>query len=243
MLRRVPRVLLIGIGLAIAAGGPAPRGTAQESGPGGAQAPQLAPKDEAALALHDAYNNLTLVSVWLSSKRAKLSEDESQLAGRADEFYRSAHQSYQGRDYARSTALALAAVDASRGLQSVLHASTPPVAGLPAPPELTALPAARPGPERAPGAGLVVKKPQEAARELLNAVRGQILAAEKEKPAPAAKPFLDASRKVYERALQAYKKGEYTTALDLAVGAEAWASIGNHLKQAGGGDRPPPARP
>src|SRR5262249_20597631 len=118
MLRRVSRVLLLGLGLALGEGGPAPRATAQPPGPGGpsppaakGHPPRPPPKDEAALALHEAYDNLNMVSVWLGSKRAKLPEDEARLAARAEEFYRAAHRSYQGRDYVRSTAQALAALD------------------------------------------------------------------------------------------------------------------------------------
>jgi hypothetical protein len=81
------------------------------------------------------------------------------------------------------------------------------------------------------------------AREILGAARERIIAAEKAKPVPAFKPFLDASRAVYERGRQAYEKGDYNKAVDLAAAAEAWTHIGEHLKRGEGVGRPQPARP
>jgi len=171
-------------------------------------------------------------------------DDEAKLVTRAEDFYRNAHRAYKDRDYPRSTALALAALDASRGLLSVLHAS-PPAGGLPSPPDLpAATPERAPPPERgtpgpAPRTDNPPSTPKDMARDLLRVARDRIIAAEKADSGRAAvKPFLAASRTVYERGRQAYERGDYTRALGLAAGAEAWSHIGEDLKRAEGTTRP-----
>lgn len=247
MLRLIPRVLLIGLGLAVAfGGGLAPRSQAQAPQPGTTrppatreQPPREAPPDQqAAYALNQAHDNLTLVSIWTASRRAKLPEDEANLAGRAEDFYRSAHKAYKDRDYPRAAGLAVAAIDASRGLLSVLHASTQ-LSGLPDPPEVPinrsslGQPGGRAGTDNTPGT------PKDMSRDLLRIARERIIAAEKADTGRAAvKPFLTASRAVYDRSRQAYDKGAYTRSLGLAAGAEAWTHIEDDLRRAEGSTRP-----
>jgi hypothetical protein len=45
--------------------------------------------------------------------------------------------------------------------------------------------------------------------------------------------FLDASRRVYAQARQAYQDRDYVRATELARGAEAWTHVGEHLQRAG----------
>jgi hypothetical protein len=201
---------------------------------------------QAAGLLHQAYDDLTVVRVWMSSDRARLPEDQARLADQAEELYRTAHKAYKDGDYARSTGLGMAAADAARGLMSALHAGTKPVAGLPPPPDIP-VPAADRTAEAAPPPGgrpAPARTPQEAARELLRAAREQIVAAEKTLPDKGpARSFIDASRTVYEQGRQAYEKGKYDTAIDLGAAAEAWARVGDGLKRVESGARPGPGAP
>ena len=241
-------VLMIGLATALPA-------VAQQPAPGGErlppsrdQGPRLPPDQQAAGLLHQAYDSLNLVHIWQSSDRAKLPEDQAKLADQADDFYRTAHRAYKDRDYARSLGLSVAALDASSGLLSALHASTRPLDGLPAPPDVP-IPETRgvdagrtPAPggdqQRPPG------RPQDAAVEVLRAARQQIVAADKgDAGKGAAGRFLDASRTVYEQGRQAYEKGDYDRAIDLAAAAEAWSRVGDDLRRADNPDQPGDRRP
>jgi len=195
--------------------------------------------------LRQAYDSLTMMSLWVGSKRAKLPDAESQLVDRIKDFYRSATQAYRDRNYVRATALAMATLEGSHGLMSVLHASTSPEAGVPAPPDLptssdqgeSAPAGGQPGASRQ-GGPPPMTRPEDAARELLRVTRERILAAEKaDGNQDAVRPFLDAARQAYEDSRQAYKKRNYTSSLDLAAGAEVWTHIGEHLRRAGGSGR------
>jgi hypothetical protein len=273
MRKWLPRVLLVGVGILYAGG---PYAAAQAPDRGGErppapreQPPRLAPDQEAAGILQQAYDSLSLVHVWMSSNRAKLPESDARLADQADDFYRSAHSAYKDRNFGRATFLALAAADASRGLISALHAHTQPPSNLPAPPEPPAPAAAPPGRqdfppqprdnasgergappqgERAPapspaGGAAAPRTPKEMAREVLRAAYRGLGDAEKAGPGkgPAA-AFLDASRGAYEQGRKDYDAGNYVKALDLAAAAEAWSHVGEDLKRADSPNRPAPGR-
>jgi hypothetical protein len=238
------RLLLVGLAIAVAEGLASPAAAQQAPAPR-EQAPRVPADVQAAGLLHQTYDNLTLVRVWMSSDRARLPEDQARLADQAEELYRTAHKAYKDGDYARATGLAVAAADAAHGLMSALHAVTKPVAGLPPPPDFplptgdrppdAATPAGRPAPARTP---------QDAAREVLRAAREGIVAAEKTLPDKGpARSFIDAARTVYEQGRQAYEKGNYRTAIDLGAAAEAWARVGDDLKRVERGERPGQARP
>jgi hypothetical protein len=248
------RVLIVGLGIALGAG-PAPPAGAQQPAPGaerqpaGREQPQRLPPDQqAAGLLHQAYDSLNLVRIWLGSDRAQLPPDQAKFADQAEEFYRAAHRAYKDRDYPRSIGLSVAALDASRGLLSALHATTKPPAELPAPPDIpvTAPAGADTGRGTTPGGdqqGAPVR-PQDAAVEVLRAARQQIVAADKGDAGkgPGGR-FLDASRAVYEQGRQAYEKGDYDRALDLGAAAEAWSRIGDDLRRADNPDQPGDRRP
>jgi hypothetical protein len=235
----------VGPGLPAAAQQPQPGGDRQPSGRD--QPPRLPPDQQAAGLLHEAYDNLSLVRIWLGSDRAQFPPEQAKLADQADDFYRSAHRAYKERDYGRSIGMSIAAMDASRGLLSALHASTKPLDGLPAPPAVP-VPESR-GADAGRGTGSGDQqgppaRPQDAAVEVLRAARQQIIAADKADSGkgPAGR-FLDASRTVYEQGRQAYEKGDYDRALDLGAAAEAWSRIADDLRRAENPDQPGDRRP
>ncbi len=257
--------VLAALGMALAAGPCAWRAAAQAPAAGGDRAatpleqpPRLPPDQEAAGILHQAYDGLSLVRVWMSSNRAKLPEDDARLADQAEEFYRTAHRAYKARDYNRATMMGLAALTASQGLTSVLHATTPPPPGLPPPPEPPAPAAPSPGQDNFPppprpnpnregdtqaGTPGAARTPQEMARDLLRAAYRGINDAAKAGPDNgAARAFLDASRGAYQQARKDYDAGDYGKALDRAAAAEAWSHIGDYLKRADNPNQPAPAR-
>ena len=247
-------LLILGLGMALGVG-PARPAAAQQSAPGGErlppsrdQGPRLPPDQQAAGLLHQAYDSLNLVRIWLSSDRAQLPQDQAKLADQADEFYRTAHRAYKDRDYDRAIGLSVAALDASSGLLSALHAGTKPPAGLPAPPDVpvpesrggdTGRGAAPGGDQQSPPA-----RPQDAAVGVLRAARQQIIAADKGDAGkgPAGR-FLDASRTVYEQGRDAYEKGDYERALDLGGAAEAWSRVVDDVRRAGNAGQPDDRRP
>jgi hypothetical protein len=252
----LPRVPMIGLGIALAASLALPA-AAQQPAPAGErlpaareQPPRLPPDQQAAGLLHQAYDSLNLVRIWLSSDRAQLPPDQAKLAEQADEFYRTAHRAYKDRDYPRSIGLSVAALDASRGLLSALHAGTKPPDGLPAPPDVPVPAPAGGDAGRKPAPGGDQQdapvRPQDAAVEVLKAARQQIIAADKgDSGKGAGGRFLDASRALYEQGRQAYEKGDYDRALDLAAAAEAWSRVGDDLRQADNPNQPgktPPDR-
>ncbi len=243
-----PRTYLILVGLAILGLVLASHMTAQ---PPASQAPPRQqgqrppappPLDvQAVQQLHQAYSGLELVSVWSSTGKGKLAQDQAALFEQAKDLYRKAHRAYTERNYGRSLQLALAAGAASQGLVSVLHADAPPIPNLPKPPEPPA-PAQNPAPGTTPppgGAPQPAAGPAEEARQVLDFARQRINDASKggatQQPA---KAFVEASRKVYDQSRNAYQQRNYTKAIELALAAEAWTHVGEHVRQAENPGRP-----
>jgi hypothetical protein len=213
---------------------------AQQQGPRQQPPPPL--DVQAVQELHQAYGTLELVTVWSGSGRSKLAQDQAALFEQAKELYRQAHRAYTERKYARSLQLALAAAAGSQGLVSVLHADAPPIPNLPKPPDPPAPPpqAAAPGANPAQGgAARPAQGPAEEARQVLDFARQRINDATKGgAPPEPAKGFLDASRKVYEQSRTAYQQQNYPKAIELALAAEAWTHVGEHLRQANNPGQP-----
>jgi hypothetical protein len=193
--------------------------------------------------LHEVYDNLSLIRIWMSSDRTKLPEDQAKLVDLAEELYRSAHRSHKDRDFPHALASALAAADATRGLLDALHASTRPLPSLPAPPSVPGPEAGRSG-ERAPSPSAdrpaPPGTPKEMAREVLKTARERVVASDQATVQGPARSFVDASRAAYELGRQAYEAGDYYRAIDLGSAAEAWARVGDDLKRGEGGKGAPP---
>jgi hypothetical protein len=270
----LPRTLLILTGLALSSAvlvSPL-AGQQRDQGSYGAreQRRPMMPLDlQANQQLHQTYDDLGMVNVWLSCNQAKPPLDLAPLLDQAMQYYRQARQAFDGRQYGRALELAVAADLATHGMLSTLHASTPAPEGLPAPPQVTGSeeqggqtgqhPERRPEPNRgseAPrgdqraqgGAGGQPEAPQspmDAARQTLDFVHQRINEASRgESGREPAKAFLDASRKLYDESRQAYQKRDYDRAIELAMGAGAWTQVGEHLLRAQNpqryGSAPPP---
>jgi hypothetical protein len=230
------QILLLLLGLALLILSPGALIAQQPSGAqpsqGGARVPP--PDVRAVDALHRAYDALSLLSVWTNTNKAKLSDDLLKLIDPAKDFYRQAHQAYQQHNYTKSESLALAAFAGAQGLINVLHATTPPAAGLPAPPEPADTDTTEPA-----GANGQPRSASEAARQVFSSARQRIVDARRDTPAQGpARQFLNASSKIYEQGRQAYQNKDFTRAIDLASAAEAWTYVGQHLHQAEGTARP-----
>jgi hypothetical protein len=187
-----------------------------------------------------AYDTITLVSVWMSAPQAKLPEDWARFVDQAKEYYRNAHATYQKGDYRRAAELALAANEAARGVLQVLRANAAGVTGLPAPPEPATAP---PAGERAREGAAPPRGGREGSEraaadpvaEMLRYVRqGLDQAARDGTGRESGQAFVDAGRKVYEQARQAYQGGDRSKAVELAMGADAWSHVSYHLNRASG---------
>jgi hypothetical protein len=130
----------------------------------------------------------------------------------------------------------------------------PPPRDTAPPPRGDALPPPRAGGPAAPAT------PEAAAREMLAQLRDRLSGRAEETTLPSARPFADASRRAYDEARRALEAGDTRKAIGLAMAADAWSRVGDHLRRAeapdtgtGRGDtraprddRPreaPPARP
>ncbi len=219
----------------------APAPAAQQ--PGQRQQPAPPPLDvQAVQQLHQAYGTLELVTVWSGSGQGKLAQDQAPLFEQAKNLYRQAHRAYTERNYARSLQLALASAAGAQGLVSLLHADAPPIPNLPKPPDPPAPPPQATAPGANPAQGGAARPPQgpaEEARQVLDFARQRITDASKGGATPeSAKGFLDASRKVYEQSRTAYQQQNYPKAIELALAAEAWTHVGEHLRQASNPGQP-----
>jgi hypothetical protein len=228
-------VLLLGLAVSLF---PVASAAAQQPGgipgQGGARQPAPPPDVRAGDALHRAYDALTLLSVWTSANKVKLPDDLAPLVDPAKDFYRQAHQAYQQRNYTKSEGLAYASFAAAQGMINIMHALTPPAAGLPAPPEPPDTEATEPASPNGPP-----RTAAEAARQAFSEARQHIVEARQNTPVQGpARTFLNAAGKFYEQGRQAYQSKDYTKALDLASAADVWTTIGQHLRRAEGGPAP-----
>ncbi|MBV9122160.1 MAG: hypothetical protein JO112_02210, partial [Planctomycetes bacterium] len=195
---------------------------------------QTLPEDQqAGAALGEAYETLTLTTIWINSYAAKLTQDYGPLFNRAKEFYGAAHRAYRERRYHRALALAAAANDAAGGLLLVLRAYTPAIPDLPIPPEPpVSAPEERKGSDPA---DRPPDSPEAAAREALRYVRQHLEGNEADRGP--GREFRDASRDLYEQARRALQGGDNRKALQLGQGAAAWIQVADDMRDAEQGER------
>jgi hypothetical protein len=194
--------------------------------------------------------------MWMKSGNVRLEQDEAGLLEQAKDLYRHAYQAYkEGRDR-RAAELAMAANDAARGLLYVLSAESPKVEGIPTPPSMMEqgssssgganlpqtpdrnrpLPSGRGTTPQPPGATPLpqaggLEAGQGAAmgvREIHDRI-GDIPADTTQGPG---KQFLDASRHALDRAQRFADDRHYRRAFHMALAAEAWSRVPEHLRRA-----------
>ena len=231
MTKRLLLIALLG-GVVVLAGSAGAYSRPPKKGPGPDQ--NAGKGDKAGKDLRHAYDALTEVSLLVRADKGKGKDkagpEVTRLTDQAKEVYRAAHRATRDEDRFRSKELSKAANDAARGLLHQLRAGAPPAADLPPPPD--------------------VQGPATAARDLLQRAYDRIADAGAGPDRGPGRDFLDASRRAYERARQAYLDRDYVRAAELARGAEAWTHVGEHLLRAEGADarverdrRPPPPPP
>jgi hypothetical protein len=201
------------------------------------------PEARVAGILNEAYDQLTTVSVWMSSDQARLPRDDARLFEDAKEYYRVAIQASSPRsgDVRRAEALGLAARDAARGLLLALAARAAPVVGLPTPPDLPA-PASgprEPGRTPLPEGKEVARTPVESTRDLIRDLDERLKTLSEGRPPEPGGAFLEAGRRSLEQARKASDDGKYRQAVQFALAAEAWSHVPEDLIRREG---PPPIR-
>ncbi|HTU93246.1 MAG TPA: hypothetical protein VMF69_24410, partial [Gemmataceae bacterium] len=167
--------------------------------------------------LQKAYDALTDVAAWTDGGRARPPRDLEPLIDQAKDLYRDAVRAAREDEPRRGDELAAAAHDAARGLVHALRADAPSVRGLPAPPS----------------------RDNYELDDLLRRTRDRLEDAEAAEQRGAGRAFLDAARRLYDRARRA-DRDDTARALQLARAAEAWTHVGEHLTQVVSRREPPP---
>jgi hypothetical protein len=171
--------------------------------------------------LQKAYDALNDVAAWTDGGRSRPPRDLEPLIERAKDLYRDAVRANREGEGRSSDELAAAAHDAARGLVHALRAEAPAPRGLPSPP---------------------VRDNYEL-DDLLRRTRDRLEDADALQSRGAGRTFLDAARRLYDRASKAGRE-DTARAMQLARAAEAWTHVGEHLLQADSRSRlrPPPER-
>jgi hypothetical protein len=171
--------------------------------------------------LQKAYDALTEATAWLDAGRARPPRDLAPLIDQAKDLYRDAVRAARDDEPWRADELAAAAHDAGRGLVHALRAEAPAAKGVPAPP----------------------RRDDYELDDLLRRTRDRLEDAGEASPRGPGRAFLDAARRLYDRARRA-DRDDTARAIQLARAAEAWTHVGEHLTQADQrvGLRPPPDR-
>jgi len=229
MRRLIPFALLASAWLALGARAAPP----DQPPPGRAPAPRPEQaKANAAGALTSAYETVAAASAGVRGEGDD--KELGRLLDAARDLYRNADKAYKDGAYDRAAGTAMAADAAASGVMLTLQANAGKLAGLPAPPtDALGLPPPPPGAAvttRPPAGADAPKNSGDFVQDLLKHT-GERLDQAKGEKGPGA-TFLDAARKALDQAKQAQKDGDAFKAVELAHAADAWAEVGELLRQA-----------
>jgi hypothetical protein len=194
--------------------------------------------------LYRAHVDLTELAVWLKAQRPRLPEVLASLPGKADDLYQEAHRAFAQDDREQAMALAQAADEAGRGLVLYLRATAAPIRGLPEPPQAESAPPRANGPQDLPAPPLEGGRPPRVPPDVrpgpwtpalvtLHDARWDLRHAGDMPQGHPAHDFLVAGVTAYNAAREAYQKGEYVKAAELARAADTWAHVPEALRRAG----------
>jgi hypothetical protein len=159
--------------------------------------------------LQKAYEGLTDVAAWTDRGRARPPRDLEPLIDQTKDLYRDAVRAARDDEPRRADELAAAAHDAARGLVHALRADAPEARGVPVPP----------------------RQGDYELSDLLWRTRDRLEDIGALGSRGAGRTFLDAARRLYDRARQA-GRDDTVRAIQLARAAEAWTHVGEHLMRA-----------
>jgi hypothetical protein len=179
-----------------------------EAKPKGPKGPKEGPK-KGKDHLQKAYDALTDVAAWTDRGRARPPRDLTPLIDQAKDLYRDALRAAREDELWRADELAAAAHDAARGLVHALRADAPEARGVPVPP----------------------LRDSYELNDLLWRTRDRLEDMAAQGPRGAGRTFLDAARRLYDRARQA-GRDKTVRAIQWARAAEAWTHVGEHLMRA-----------